>query len=133
MLQEVIKPVIAETTDLREAITSVFAVMGQARPEAWLDAMSEGVKKDIEQAIFTGDIKYQRFLINRHFRNQLGNATVKHNTDTLNARWCLIEDDTTDKWLHLFNVAAKCIVQNSLCGMSAPIVPAPAETIATME
>lgn len=131
MLQNVVPDVIAKTTDLREAITSIFAVMGQARPEAWMDNFATAAKKDIEQAIFDGNIKYQRFLINRHFRTQLGNATVHKGVDTLNARWCLIEDDTTDKWLHLFNVAAKCIVQNSLCGMSAPTPQAVAETTAT--
>ena len=112
---------IAAHADLRAAITSVFKAMGQENPEAWLKDVSEKVNNDIEKAIVEGDIKYQRFLINRYFRNQLGNATVEKNIDTMNARWCLIENDTADRWLHLFNVVAKCIISNSLCGMMAAL------------
>lgn len=107
--------------DLRKSITSVFAFYKQPNPEAWLSLLNEVDHKEIENAMERCDVMYQRFVINRAFRNALGRARLA-GIDTYNAQWCLIENDTTDRWLHLFKDAtAKCIIRHSLCGMSAEV------------
>lgn len=117
MTNETINP----HADLRDSITSVFQFHEQPVPDAWRKDLSESVNKEIEEAIVAGKIGYQRFLINRHFRNALGKATVDKNIDTMNARWCLIENDTVERWIHHFkDSVSKCIIKNSLCGMVAP-------------
>ncbi len=119
MSQETASP----QTDLRKNITSVFAHHGQPDPEAWLKQLTELDVQEIEKAILAGDLPYQRFVINRYFRNALGMATVDKGIDTMNARWCLIDNDTTDNWVHHFkDSTSKCIIKNSLCGMVAPEV-----------
>jgi hypothetical protein len=107
--------------DLRKSISSVFAFYAQPNPDAWLTILSPVDHEEIEKAMASCDVMYQRFVINRALRNVLGRARLA-GIDTYNAQWCLIENDTTDRWLHLFkDSTAKCIIRHSLCGMSAEV------------
>lgn len=115
------KELISPNADLRASITSVFAFHKQPVPDAWLQELKPKVNEEIEKAIVEGQIAYQRFLINQHFRQALGRATTDKKIDTTHARWCLIENDTTERWIHHFkDSVSKCIIRNSLCGMVAP-------------
>lgn len=117
MSNDAIKP----NADLRKSVTSVFEQHQQPKPDAWLATMKPEIHAEIDKAIEAGDINYQRFLINRHLRHELGKATIEQNVDTYEARFCLVENDTTETWLELFNgIPAKCIIKNGLCGMVAP-------------
>lgn len=112
---------VKQKLDLRKNITSVFAHLGQPNPEAWLATVTDAEMKDIEDAIEREDIGYQRFAINRVFRNGLGRATINKGIDTMSARWGLIDNDSIEAWIHHFtDLTAKCIIKNSLFGMVAP-------------
>lgn len=106
--------------DLRKHITSVFENHGQADPAAWLKYLSATEVTEIERGIETGDIGYQRFVINRFFRNLFGKLTLDKGVNTYDARWCLFDQDTIENWISHFNGApAKCVIANSLCGMQS--------------
>lgn len=94
-----------QPTPLAEKITAFLEQQGHPRPRDWLQglppvATAPGTPPD-----------YQRFLINVYWREQIGTLPI----DTMNVRYCLVDDGSVAEWLGLFQSSVvKCIVANNL-------------------
>lgn len=77
--------------DLPKAITDLLTRLGHPNPTGWL------VKLDPDA--FKGDINYSRFLINRYFHGVLGLVETE---DTINTRYCLVDNCKIDEWYNVF-------------------------------
>lgn len=85
-------------------VTELLAAAGHPRPADW----EQYVHPD---ALVVPDEGIQRFLINRYWRETLGALDV----DTLNARYCLVQEGSVDDWVRAFREGVvKCIVANNV-------------------
>ena len=94
---------------LADLISDVLASAGHKRPTAWL----KEVTPDVVKAELTHN--EQRFLINRYWRNVLGEHGVAANVSTQHERYDLVDQGEIVIWLGLFTEnVAPFIVQNDL-------------------
>ena len=76
---------------LPDVITDLLIKAGHPRPNDW----TRGLHPD---ANIVQDLNIQRFLINRQLRLLLGNC---NETNTLDARYCLIDNGEIHRWQEL--------------------------------
>lgn len=94
----------AVNPELVKQITGILRAAGHPRPTDW-------EAKVHPDAHVVCDPLIQRFLINRYWRETIGALDF----DTMNVRYCLVQEGPTDDWLRLFNQGVvKCIVDNQL-------------------
>lgn len=90
--------------ELVPKITAILAEAGHPRPNDW-------EAKVHPDAHVVHDASIQRFLINRYWRETLGALPI----DTMDIRYCLVEQGSTEDWLRLFKQGVvKCIVDNNI-------------------
>jgi len=106
MTQNNVVPKIDPNDRLADLITNLLAAAGHTRPTAWqLFSHPDVFDDDINQDL-------QRFLINRAWRQILGNFTE---FNTIDIRFCLVDQGDLQRWLELFeNQVIPCVVQNDL-------------------
>ena len=93
------------SVNLVTAITDLLAKSGHPRPTNW----QVGLNPD---ALITSDQNIQRFLINRQWRLILSNAP---NVNTMDQRYCLVDQGDIKDWYRLFEVEVlPCILNNQL-------------------
>lgn len=90
---------------LHQHITAVLSNGGHTRPGDWLHHLPQEVQNNAV------DPEQQRFHINQFWRRQLGNCQE----DTMDARFCLVDQGSYRDWLSLFEAkVAPCIIRNNL-------------------
>lgn len=99
------------TVSLVDRITGILAAKGHQNPELW-----KSVPFDLHpHAITSKDHMVQRFLINRQWQLILGMADC----DTMDARYCLVDNGSDDDWLTSFEFGvAPCIIAHNLPQLS---------------
>ena len=85
--------------NLVDAITGLLAEYNHHNPKAW--------KNGLDPDAFTSTVEVQRFLINRQWRQILGNVTQE---STMDARYCLVDEGPIKDWLRLFEDGVMPIV-----------------------
>ena len=94
-----------EPINLVSVITTMLFNAGHPNTTAWQQTLHP-------DAFTTTDPKIQRFLINRCWRPLIG---VVQGEDTLNIRYCLVDQGEISDWLRLFETGVlPCIIKHSL-------------------
>ena len=89
---------------LIDFVTNSLRSNGHPNPEAWKVGLHE-------DAYTTDNFGIQRFLVNRQLRLICGSAEA----NSMNVRYCLVEDGTYDDWTRLFNqMVMPFIIQHNL-------------------
>jgi hypothetical protein len=96
---------------LVQSLTAILTRAGHPCPQSWIPSLDN----EVARAEAMGDENYQRMLINRYWRRILGDAELAGVADTKTARFCLVDDCDTDRWLNLFETGVvPCIIKNNL-------------------
>lgn len=94
-----------EKINLVYVITNMIAKAGHPDPTAWQQTLHP-------DAFITTDQSVQRFLINRCWRPLIG---IVQGEDTLNIRYCLVEQGEIHDYIRLFETGVlPCIIKHSL-------------------
>lgn len=93
-----------EQINLVDEVSKILEEAGHPRPQDW--------KRYLDQNALISDTMYQRFLINRCFRQILGEVTTEV---TMDVRYCLVDNGKIKDWLRLFKQGVvPCIVRLNL-------------------
>lgn len=91
-----------QNKNLVEHIVLILMKANHPQPDFWVNQVHPDV-------YITPDVNIQRFLINRFWRNYIG----QFQENTLEVRHCLIDQGSIEDWLRLFEQGvAPCVMRN---------------------
>lgn len=98
--------------DFISMVTEAMREGSHPNPEGWTQGLSETV---VAQISLTDDARYARFIINERFRIVLGEIQLCGAGNTMDERYCLIEDGSVESWIKLYKQKIiPCLVKHQI-------------------
>lgn len=78
-----------------DILTRVLKENDYPNPENWKSCLPQDILTDPQ-------VSKNIFIINRYWYDVLGDLSLHHNVDTMDARYCLVNTDDLNNWIQSF-------------------------------